>query len=212
MDEIKDFRRRLAALSTRGAATLAGCRSRQSRLRELKREVLERLADLRSEIRERARRSLEGPPSPREVWERRQEGAKKLLADVQERVIGLVDGKPGDAVEALTGINEEVDARLADLEQLESRLSSGAGARRAEIAREAATGDADDDQVYAAAGAAVRPPKAETEVAAPSDDVYAAAGAAVQKGEPLSDAYCPHCGQGHEADDRFCRRCGRRLS
>ncbi len=71
MDKIKDVRRRLAALSTGGidadsplpATSLADCRVLQSRLRELKREVLARIAALRTEVTERSRESVRARPS-----------------------------------------------------------------------------------------------------------------------------------------------------
>ncbi len=232
MEKIKDIRRRLAALSTRGveadssspATSLADCRATQSRLRELKREVLARIAGLRTEVREQARASFKYRPSVRETWQRRQEGAKKLLAGVQERVIGLVDGKHGDALEAWSQVSEEIDARLAQMERFESRLArtvgDAAGSRRAGArpsgGRPPKAEAESDDDLYAAAGAAQpgtrspgsRPPKAED---AGGDDLYAAVGAEVQKGEPRG-GYCPHCGRGLEPDDRFCRRCGHRLN
>ena len=192
MDDIEGYRRRLAALSNDRAgnrgASLADYQAAQSRLRQLKRDVLARVAGLRSDVQERAAASLEGPPTLREAWRRRREGAGKLLSDVQQRVIGMVTREDGDAIEALTRINEEIDARLERLAGLERSL-----ARRPE-------GDARTEP---------RPRPAEDE-AAGNDDLYAAVGAAVQRGEK-ADAHCPHCGRGLAPDDRFCRRCGHRL-
>ncbi len=224
MDTIKDIRRRLAALSVREvekgsaspAASLADCRALQIRLEQLKREALERIADLRSEVGERARERVKTRPSLSDGWRERQEGAKKLLADVQERVIGMIDGKQGDAIEAWTKVNEEIDARLARLEELEPRLARAAGdatVSRRKPARAAQAEDVDaDDDLYAAAGATARPTAAgaEAEDGDARDDLYAAVGAEVRK-SGQSDAYCPHCGRGIEPDDRYCRRCGHRL-
>ncbi len=217
MDKIAEYRRRLAALSTEGvdadspspAKALADCRSLEDRLRELKREVLARIAALRAEVREQAKASLKPLPSARK------ERAKRLLADVQQRVIGLVDGKRGDATRAWAQINQEIDQHLARLARLESRLTRVASARRV-AARppkaEARAEDSGDDDLYAAAGAAAHPPKAEARAEdSGDDDLYAAVGAEVRKGEP-SGAFCPHCGRGLEPDDRYCRRCGHRLT
>ncbi len=234
MDKIAEYRRRLAALSIEGvdadspspAKSLADCRLLEGRLRELKREVLERIAALRAEVRERARASLEPRPSLREVWQRRsvppkgdkwKEGAKKLLSDVQLRVIGLVDGKRGDAGRALGQINQEIDRRLARLAELEARLKrvaeGGTGARRDTERPPTTKAEAEDpggDDIYAAVGAEARPPKAEAEDPG-DDDLYAAVGAEVRKEGPRG-AYCPHCGRGLGAGDRYCRRCGHRLA
>ncbi len=195
---IKDVRRRLAAISSpsldgaspASATSLADCRVAQSRLRELKREVLARITDERTEIRDRARESQEARPSISEGWRRRQEGAKKLLAGVQDRVIQLVDGQHGKNLKAWTELSEEIDQRLTRLEELEPRFERAASAVR-NVSKPPPV---------------PRPPAAEED----SDDLYAAVGAAVQKGEP-STAFCPHCGQGIEPEDRFCRRCGHRL-
>ena len=223
MDQIKDIRRRLAALTVSGvdansstpATSLADCRAIQSRLRELKREVLARIRALRTEVSDRARESLRSRPSMREDWKRRREGAKQLLTDVQKRVIGLVDGKHGDALEAWSKVSEEIDERLAKLEELETRLARVAGeaavGRRRAAPPPAAENEAEGtDDLYAAAGAATRPPPAQDEPEEAGDDLYAAVGATVKKAGKAA-AYCPHCGQGVEADDRFCRRCGHRL-
>ncbi len=223
MDKIKDIRRRLAALSVAGvdaesrspATSLADCRAIQSRLRELKREVLVRIGALRTELTEQARESLGSRPSMRQDWQRRKEGAKQLLAGVQKRVIGLVDGKHGDALEAWSRLSEEIDARLSKLEGLETRLARVAG-EAAGVGRQAARspateGEDSGDDLYAAAGASARPQPAGDEAEdAGNDDLYAAVGATVRKGGKAG-AYCPHCGQGLEPDDRFCRRCGHRL-
>ncbi len=225
MDKIAEYRRRLAALSIEGvggdfsspAKRLADCRSLEGRLRELKRQVLGQIASLRGEAQERAKASLKPRPSLREAWERRQEGAKRLLADVHQRVIGLVDGKHDDAARAWGQINQEIDQRLARLAELETRLTgvvgeaTGAG-RVATRRRKTAAEDTADDDLYAAVGAEACPPeaKAETEDTA-EDDLYAAVGAEARKGQPRA-AYCRHCGQGLEADDRYCRRCGHRLA
>ncbi len=243
MDTIKDIRRRLAALSTvdtdspSPATSLADCRAIQSRLRELKREVLERIAALRTGVSERARESVRSRPSIGEDWKRRRDDAKQLLADVQKRVIGLVDGRQGKALEAWAQVSEEIDARLAKLEELETRLARVAGetvagppplpaqaeaatdddlyAAAATTTRPPKPADAEedeeaDDDLYAATGAAAKPPEPADEDEEASDDLYAAVGATVRKAGKAA-AYCPHCGQGVEADDRFCRRCGHRL-
>ncbi len=241
MTEIKDVRRRLAALSTDGvdatsaspATSLVDCRALQDRLRELKREVLARIAALRAEVgdvasarlrRDQARESL---ASTQGDWQRRKEGAKKLLAGVREQVIGLVEGKHGDALEAWARLSEEIDARLAKLEEIESKLARAAGeddalyledrpavaedagARREAVRAPEAEDEGAGDGLYAAAGASTRTPVAKTEETE-KDEFYAAVGATVQKGGKAG-AYCPHCGQGIEPDDRYCRRCGHRL-
>ena len=196
---IKDVRRRLTAISTpsldatspTSATSLADCRVAQSRLRELKREVLARITDERSEIRDLARESQKTRPSITDGWRRRQKEAKKLLAGVQDRVIKLVDGDHGKALKAWTALSEEIDERLNRLEELEPRLERAARAPRP----------------------VSKPPPVPRQPPVPDDaddNLYAAVGAAVQKGEP-STAFCPHCGQGVETDDRFCRRCGHRL-
>lgn len=197
---IKDVRRRLAAISTpsldsaspTSATALADCQVAQSRLRELKREVLARITDQRTEIRDLAQESQKARPSVTDGWRRRQEGAKKMLTGVQERVIGLVDGKPGKTLEAWTEVSEEINERLAKLEELEPRLQRAAGTRQP----------------------AGKPPPLPrpSETAEDEDDFYAAVGAEAQKdGEPRT-AFCPHCGQGIDDEDRFCRRCGHRLN
>ncbi len=219
--QIKDVRRRLAALATGSvdassspATALADCRVVQSRLRELKREILARIAAERAELSDEARESLRGRPSLKDDWRRRQEGAKKLLADVQERVIGLVDSKRGKALEAWSDLSEEIDARLAQLEELESRLAREAGARQTArrpppVPPPPEAEDDHGDDLYAAAGAPARPPRPDAADAG-GGALSAAVGATVRK-QGRSAAYCPHCGQGIDSDDRFCRRCGHRL-
>ncbi len=232
MDKIKDVRRRLAALSTGGidadsplpATSLADCRVLQSRLRELKREVLARIAALRTEVTERSRESVRARPSMRGDWQRRKEDAKGLLANVQKRVIQLVDGKHGDALEAWSLLSEEIDARLSRLETLETRLTRVAGEDdtiylegppplpQDPDVRKGDENQTSDDDLYAATGAAARPPgaAAKAEDTGHDDNLYAAVGATAQQGEK-ADAYCSNCGKGHASDDRFCRRCGHRL-
>ncbi len=189
MDEVESYRRRLAALSGRtGAApSLAEVQAARERLRQLKRDVLARVEGLRDEVQEQAMASRKGAVTLGEAWNRRREGAKKLLADVRRRVIGLVDREHGKAIESLSEINVEIDQRLEKLEALETRL--------------------------ARTGGGVRPdtrPRPVEEDEAGDDDLYAAVGAAVQQGE-AGDAFCPHCGKGLASGDRFCRRCGHRL-
>ena len=109
----------------------------------------------------------------------------------------MLDGK-GSAVEAWAEINREIDRRLDRLAGLEVKL-----------ARVAGEGDAPAPPVPPVPPAADRPQVARRETP-DDDDLYAAVGAAVQKGS-RSGAFCSHCGQGVEPADRFCRRCGRRL-
>lgn len=195
MDKIEDCRNRLAALTTEGigaphaspADSLAACRARRVALRELKRDVLARLYSLRTATHAQAKKTLGPKPSPGELWERREEGARRLLEDVRQRVIGHVDDASAEAVEAWGEINREIDRRLGLLAELERKLAAAAG--------------------EAPAGAA-RNEKRDREAA--DDDLYAAVGAAVQQGLTGS-AFCPHCGQSVEPDDRFCRRCGHHL-
>ena len=134
MTKIQQCRRRLAALTTGGVESshsspgeaLAACRALQAELRTLKQEVLARLAELRARAGERARRSM-GLGSPDEPLESRALKARGLLADVQRRVTGLLDGK-GSAVEAWAEINREIDRRLDRLAGLEVKLARAAGA------------------------------------------------------------------------------------
>ena len=169
MDEVESYRRRLAALSADrasiGAGTpapsLAEVRAAQGRLRRLKRDVLARVEGLRDEVQRQARAPRKGRPTMGEAWSRRREGAKKLLADVQRRVIGLVDREHGQAIESLSEINGEIDTRLEDLDMLESRLAGQVGGDAGletspGSAENEAAGDDDDDDLYAAVGAAVR--------------------------------------------------------
>lgn len=198
MEKFEEYRSRLAALDAEGASSdassgvsLAACRSLQDRLRELKREILAQLFTVRANVHRQAKRSLGPRPTMRELWDRRDEGAKNLLKDVQLRVTGLLDDKDGSAaVGTWSGINQEIDARLGRLAELERELSR------------AAAGPAED----LAPGLTERPKPDRQEAA--EDDLYAAVGAAVQKGAAAGDAFCAHCGQPIDADDRFCRRCG----
>lgn len=217
MEGIKEIRHRLDALTTDTIKeySLADCQELKAQLRKLKQDVLASIAGLRTGIQERASAATKSRRSLRETWRQREDGAKKLLADVQERVIGLVDGKHGDALEAWSRINQEIDARLAKLAKVESRLSrvtsDGAVTLRTEP-KPSQTEDAENEDLYAAAGAMARPQETEAKAEEPdNDNLYAAVGAAVRKGQPR-DAYCPHCGQGLDPEDRFCRRCGHRMS
>lgn len=198
MEKIEEYRNRLAAFTTAGvgspdaspAESLKACRSLQSQLRDFKREVLAQLLTLRAKTQEQARRSLD-LPSLRELWERRDEGARKLFEDTQERLTGFLDDEAEDAMEAWAEINEEVDARLGRLAELEHKLARAAG---------------EDD-----AGAfhpRNRPGIGPRDTG--DDDLYAAAGAAAQQGTKRG-AFCARCGRGIEADDRFCRHCGHSL-
>ncbi len=211
MKKIEDYRRRLAALEVEQAASLAASRSLESRLRSLKRQVLAKLTALRAGAGERGARSRKP---------RTEEGARKLLKDVHDRVTGLLDNRDAaTAVEEWSQINQEIEARLARLAELEPTLARAADEAAAGVrpagppsteGREAAGEDPDDD-LYAAAGPrpADRPGTERRESG--DDDLYAAVGAEKQKGS-RHDAYCPHCGKGVEPDDRFCRRCGHHLS
>ena len=200
MAKIDLFRNRLATLTADGIEgpgtsperALAACRSRQERLRSLKRQVLAQLFALRVEVQEQTRKTRGPRPSMRELWERRDEGARELLADVKQRVTGLLDEETPDAIEAWSEINEEIDAKLASLAEIESRLA-------------ASTGELD-----AAAARIERRLRSDRQESHEDDDLYAAVGAAVQDGERPT-AFCSYCGHGIEPDDRFCRRCGHRL-
>ncbi|MEM7350761.1 MAG: zinc ribbon domain-containing protein [Acidobacteriota bacterium] len=186
MDNIAQVRESLDDLSTGESASLAACRERQEALRRLKRQVLARIFALRNDVRGQAEKTRGPKPTVDELWERRDEGAKALLEDVHESVIGLVDDDSEDAIEAWSELNREIDALLEKLEALERKLSASAPAidrdRLLNIGRQ------DDSE----------------------DDLYAAVGAAVQKGAK-DGPFCPHCGQRIDATDRFCRRCGHRL-
>ncbi len=202
MTKIEQYRRRLADLgveeieagSATPATTLAACRVLESRLRQLKRDVLAEVTALRDRAEGRGARSRKRLS---------QEGARKLLKDVHDRVTGFLDNRDAATVVGeWSEISREIDARLARLAELELGLVRAAR-------RETPGEDADDD-LYAAAAAR---PRDRPEVASREsggDDFYAAVGAVAQKGE-AHDAYCPHCGRGVEADDRFCRKCGHRL-
>ncbi|MCP3960656.1 MAG: zinc ribbon domain-containing protein [bacterium] len=194
MGKIDICRSRLANLTVEGSPekSLEACRSRQKRLRSLKREVLAQLLALRIEVQEQTQKTRGPKPSLRELWERRDEGARELLADVKQRVTGLLDEETPAAIEAYSEINEEIDARLAKLTEIESRLAG-------------VTGEVDD-----AAARIERRLSSDRSEDHEDDDLYAAVGAAVKEG-PRPDAFCSHCGQGIEPDDRFCRRCGHRL-
>ena len=71
------------------------------------------------------------------------ERARGLLADVRQRVKGLLDDKGAAAVAAWAEINREIDRRLDLLAELEGKL-----ARRET--------DDESDDLYAAVGAAVQ--------------------------------------------------------
>ncbi len=245
MDQIADHRRRLAALTVESveriaapAEALAAGRATRDRLRDLKRDVLAELSDLRAEVSRLGKKSRQGRPTLREAWKRRDEGARKLLKDVQERVTGLLDGDEGKALESWSRINQEIDSRLARLAELEPRLARAVvGDRPLTLPgqhRPRADLEERDENLYAAAGAAAAKPERAKPEQVMSDDTYAAAGATAAKPEPAEpepvmsdkayaavgaatrrgerhDAYCPHCGQGVESGDRFCRKCGHRL-
>ncbi len=209
MSKIGEFRRRLAALdveqiaagSASPATSLVSCRALESGLRSLKRQVLAELTTLRAGAEERGTRSRK-PLTP--------EGARQLLKDVQDRVTGFLDNREArDALGQWSQIDREIDDRLARLAELEAKLARTVGAPDAAVRRQTA-GEDPDDEVYAAA--APRPADRSNEEGRESgdDDFYAAVGAAAQKGS-RHDAYCSHCGQGVEPEDRFCRKCGRRL-
>ena len=220
MDRIADHRRRLSALTVESveriaapAEALAACRATRDRLRDLKRDVLTELTDLRAEVSRQGKKARQGGPTLREAWKRRDEGARKLLRDVQERVTGLLDGDEGKALESWSQINREIDSRLARLAEIEPRLARAVvGDRPLTLPgqHKAPAVSEESDDVYAAAGASAAKPERAKPEQVMSDDAYAAVGAAVRKGE-RHDAYCPHCGTGVAPDDRFCRKCGHRL-
>jgi hypothetical protein len=199
MEQIERYRSRLAALTTAAMESpdaipgeaLAACRAQQSGLRQLKKEVLAHLLTLRARAREDARRSLAPNPSLKELWERRDEGARELLDDVRERVTGLFDDADAEAVEAWGEISREIDERLDRLRELEPKLARAAG-----------------EEPAAALGL---PGRRRLDRDAGDDDLYAAVGAAVQKGS-RPGAFCSQCGQGVASGDRFCRHCGHRLA
>lgn len=201
METFEEYQSRLAALAAEGAgspgaspeASLAACRSARDRLRELKREILAQLFKVRAHIHRQAKRATGQGPTLGELWDRRDEGARSLVKDVQLRVIGLLDDKGGSAaVEAWARLNREIDAHLRRLAERERQLAR------------AAVGEDD---------VASRPPglPAPERRKAEKDDLYAAVGSAVQKGAK-GGAFCSHCGQPIDAEDRFCRRCGHHLS
>lgn len=222
MESSDQLRRRLAALDVgrvrrekRAPGTaLIACRSLEGRLRELKREVLRDLHELRDDVHQQGRRAFGKKPTAKEMWRRRDEGARKLLADVRARVIGKIEDDDVDAIEVRSEIRREIDARLEELEQLEVELAAKTGEELPPIpgrSRSAAEEEG-DDELYARAGADAPPPRPapESEPEGEDDDLYARVGAAVQEGE-RGDAHCPHCGRAIEDGDRFCRRCGHRL-
>ncbi len=182
MKKIGEYKSRLAALKTSSAGSLEACRSLQEQLRELKREVLAQLLALRGEVWEKARKSVQSRPL---LGDRGKEGAKRLLGDVQERVMGLFDDDGAAEVEAWAEINQEIDARLDRLAALEHQLSRAV--EKPETALPPRTEHRDES----------------------GDDLYAAVGAAVRKGH--RSGFCSHCGKGVEPEDRFCRHCGHRL-
>ncbi len=198
MKKIRELRRHLDTLTAGGtdraspAADLAACRALQERLQALKLEVLEQLAAARREGYERTRESLRsgtdlGLPAAGDSAERRVAGAKQLLADVGQRVKGLLDDHGTGTVQKWSEIHREIDDHLRRLAQLEVRLAGDAGEDVADTLR-----------------APRRRPQAGAD-----DELYGLVGAAVQQGKSAA-AFCPHCGQGVDPGDRFCRRCGHR--
>ena len=221
MDRIADHRRRLATLTVERveriaapAEALAACRATRDRLRDLKREVLTELTDLRAEVSRLGKKAKQGAPTLREAWKRRDEGRGSCYG-TSRNGHRLLDGDEGKALESWSQINREIDSRLERLAELEPRLARAVvGDRPLTLPGQheaPAASEKTDDDVYATAGAATRPAEepAKPEQAM-SDEAYAAVGAAVRKGE-RHDAYCPHCGTGVESADRFCRKCGHRL-
>ena len=72
-----------------------------------------RQAEVRAHVDRQAKRSMGPRPTLGELWDRRDEGARALLDDVQLRVTGLLDDEEGSAaVEAWAGLNRDIDARL----------------------------------------------------------------------------------------------------
>lgn len=191
MDAYEAYRSRLADLDAEGAPSPAACRAARERLRELKREILARLFEVRAHVDRQAQRARGPGPTLGELWDRRDEGARALLKDVRLRVTGLLDDEEGSAaVDSWARLNQEIDARLERLAERERELSRAVGESAAASRRTAR-------------------PVAEDRDAA-EDDLYAAVGAAVKKGAK-GGPFCSHCGQPLDAGDRFCRRCGHRL-
>jgi hypothetical protein len=148
MANIESCRQRLTALGTEGIQSLDACHLLQDRLRALKREILAELMEIRTRVSAQAREPLGPRPTLKEAWDRREEGAEGLLADMKSRVARLLETDTQDAVLEWSELNQEIDGRLAYLAELELQLSPPA--------KMPATRTGSDDDVYARVGAALR--------------------------------------------------------
>ena len=181
MTTIESGRQRLSTLSTRGVGTLEDCRSLQEQLRSLKREILAELMEIRTRMSGQARTPLGPKPTLEELWDRRGEGAQRLLDDVKSRVTRLLETDTQKAVEEWSLLNGEIDDRLLVLAELELELGASSG-----------------------------DPGFPDQRSAKEDEIYARVGAAVRSAEKQGP-FCPQCGKGVHAGHRFCSHCGHLL-